>query len=195
MLLCERNEEIFIYCAVVSERCASVGGRCDSVEGGDVPVTIGRHSTTEHAQRPIGFADVRPTQYPFLRLRKCLTSDGHPPGDAYKTSASECSDPRVSSLAGWDCISDGGLYEMEISNGKSLVELGCGLTEKMAGSRSKTVGSGPYYLTQHNPWSDAESVWQDYRKLEGVLQEVHAETMVTPARKPLKLNILCQQFR
>ena len=72
MLLCERNEEIFIYCAVVSERCASVSGRCDSVsercdsvskrcdsvEGGDVPVTIGRHSTTEHAQRPIGFADV-----------------------------------------------------------------------------------------------------------------------------------------
>ena len=51
MLLCERNEEIFIYCASVSKRC-------DSVEGGDVPVTIGRHSTTEHAQRPIGFADV-----------------------------------------------------------------------------------------------------------------------------------------
>ena len=86
MLLCERNEEIFIYCAVVSERCASVSERCasvsercdsvsercdsvsercdsvsercDSVEGGDVPVTISRHSTTEHAQRPIGFADV-----------------------------------------------------------------------------------------------------------------------------------------
>ena len=138
---------------------------------------------------------LRPTQYPFFRLRKCPTSGGHRPGDAYKTSASECSDPRVSSLAGWDCISDGGLYEMETSKGKSLVELGSGLTEKMAGSRSKTVGSGPYYLTQHNPWSDAESVWQDYRKLEGVLQEVHAETMVTPARKPLKLNILCQQFR
>ena len=54
----KKNEEIFIYCAVVSKCCASVSERCDSVEGGDVPVTIGRHSATEHAQRPIGFADV-----------------------------------------------------------------------------------------------------------------------------------------
>ena len=77
MLLCERNEEIFIYCVVVSERCASVSGccdsvseRCDSVEGGDVPVTIGRHSTTEHAQRPIGFADGR------LRSGRCCAVIG-----------------------------------------------------------------------------------------------------------------------
>ena len=82
MLLCERNEEIFIYCAVVSERCASVSGRCDSVsercdsvEGGDVPVTIGRHSTTEHAQRPISFADERSKPRYSLRGTSCLVKD------------------------------------------------------------------------------------------------------------------------
>ena len=96
----------------------------------------------------------------------------------------------------WDCISDGGLYEMEVSKWKSLVELGCGLTRvsprRWLDHVLRQLDRGPYYLTQHNPWSNAESVWQaqeDYRKL-----EVHAETMVTLARKPLKLNILCQQF-
>ena len=57
MLLCDNNEEIFKYCAAVSECCATVSDCCATVEGGDVPVTIGRHSATERAQRPIGFAD------------------------------------------------------------------------------------------------------------------------------------------
>ena len=42
--------------------------RCDRpVEGGDVPVTIDRHSTHRAAQRPIGFADVTTSEVDSFR--------------------------------------------------------------------------------------------------------------------------------
>ena len=61
MLLCNSDEEILKYCAAVSEHCAAV-------EGGDVPVMIGRHSTTKRAQWPIGFADVCCLWYEFIYI-------------------------------------------------------------------------------------------------------------------------------
>ena len=45
--------------------------RCDRpVEGGDVAVTIDRHSTHRAAQRPIGFADVL-RYFARVRCREC----------------------------------------------------------------------------------------------------------------------------